>query len=64
MAKHWLLTKRGITRSVGVRFALVVLVLQVVVTSAVVVLVESTMWSNFERDQKATVFRFRDTLRS
>lgn len=64
MAKHWLLTKRGITRSVGVRFALVVLVLQVVVTSAVVVLVERTMWSNFERDQKATVFRFRDTLRS
>jgi signal transduction histidine kinase len=62
MKRHWLFTWRGITKSAGVRFALVVFLLQALVTTIIVIYVERTMWTQFELEQKAPVIRLRDSM--
>jgi signal transduction histidine kinase len=62
MKRHWLFTWRGITRSVGVRFVAVVLLLQILVAVGTGVYAEREMWKRFERHEIVPVKRFRDSV--
>lgn len=62
MKRHWLFTWRGITRSVGVRFVVVVFILQAVAAVATGVYAEREMWKRFERHEIVPVHRFRDSV--
>jgi signal transduction histidine kinase len=60
MKKHWLFTWRGLTRSIAVRFALLVFLLQVLAVVGTGVYAERVMWERFERHEKVPVIRLRD----
>jgi signal transduction histidine kinase len=62
MKRHWLFTWRGITRSVGVRFALAVFLLQVAATVVTNLRAEDAMWQRFENEEKLPVLRLRDSV--
>jgi signal transduction histidine kinase len=62
MKRHWLFTWLGITKSAGVRFGLVVFLLQVLATTLIAIYVERTMWAEFELQQKAPVSSLRDSM--
>jgi signal transduction histidine kinase len=62
MKRHWLFTLRGITRSVGVRFVAVVVLLQILAAVGTGVYAEREMWKRFERHEIVPVKRFRDSV--
>jgi signal transduction histidine kinase len=62
MKRHWLFTWRGLTRSIGVRFALMVFLLQSVAIVGTGVYAERAMWKNFQRHDIVPVRRLRDSV--
>jgi signal transduction histidine kinase len=62
MKRRWLFTWRGLTRSIGPRFALTVFCLQIVTIVGVGVYAEREMWSRFERHEIVPVRRLRDSV--
>lgn len=62
MKRHWLFTWRGVTRSIGPRFALIVFLLQAAAIVWMGVYAEREMWSRFERHEIVPVSRFRDSV--
>ncbi len=62
MKRHWLFTWRGLTRSIGPRFALIVFTLQIVAIVGVGVHAKREMWSRFKYHEIVPVRRLRDSL--
>lgn len=60
MKKHWLFTWRGLSRSIAVRFALVVFILQALAIVGTGVYAERQMWGRLHRLEKIPVIRIRD----
>jgi signal transduction histidine kinase len=62
MKSHWLFTWRGITKSITVRFALIVFLLQLLAAVATGFYAERMMWEQFRRYEQVPVLRLRDSL--
>ena len=62
MKRHWLLTWRGLTRSAGPRFALIVFLLQIVAIVVVGGYAKQEMQTRFERNEIVPVRRLRDSV--
>jgi signal transduction histidine kinase len=62
MKRHWLFTWRGITKSITVRFALMVFLLQLLAAVATGFYAERMMWEQFRRYEQVPVLRLRDSL--
>lgn len=62
MKRHWLLTWRGLTRSIGPQFALMVFLMQAAAAVGMGMYAEREMWSRFERHEIVPVRRLRDSV--